>query len=313
MIEVLFTESAAGSMQYAKSEKNIIGSTFGVVLLTDDGHNPTPEEIAREQARVEKEFRRKQENAVPMEGSPRDVACFPLSLSMGDISDPISDKRAAFIQSTVLIPGPDFAGIGQTEVNTARESLSKVLDAIEQGQPIRIWYSQNPDELCGLCHLLTLLPKNADLRVVQLPPYELGENTMTTYSGWGEIDPMDFGRYQRLERPLTDMERRRFVALWRELQAENGPIRAVVNGQLSTVGADFYDCFILRELAEQPETFQEARLIGEILGRYQLGISDSLIALRIEEFISRGMLEPVTEPEDNCPIYHRWLRKVGTI
>lgn len=309
MIEVLFTESAAGSMQYAKNVKNIIG----IVLLTDDGHEPTPEEIAREQARVEEEHRNKQENAVPMEGSPKDVACFPLSLSMGDISDPISDKRAAFIQSTVLIPGSDFADIGQTEVNTARESLSKILTAIEQGQPIRFWYSRNPDELCGLCHLLTLLPKNADLRVVELPTYELEENTMITYSSWGEVDPMRLGSYQRLERPLTDMERRHFIALWRELVVENGDLRAVINGRLCTVDAGFYDRFIILELSKQPETFQEARVIGEILGKYQLGISDSLVALRIEEFISRGMLQPVTEPETDRPNYHRWLRKGETI
>ena len=97
--------------------------------------------------------------------------------------------------------------------------------------------------------------------------------------------------------------------LWRTMQQENSPLRAMVNGQLLSVGADFYDGIILRELEKQPREFHEGRLIGEILGRYQLGLGDSLIALRIEEFISRGMLTPATLPCEDRPIYHRYLRK----
>ncbi|MBE6950786.1 MAG: DUF1835 domain-containing protein [Ruminococcaceae bacterium] len=278
MIEVLFTESAAGSILSARQV----------------------EWNTRISAKIDHQ----------MEENHRNVVCFPLSLSMGDLSDPLSDHRAAFIQSMVLIPGSDFSNIGQTEVSTARESLEKVLAAIEDGQPIRIWYSQNPDELCGLFHLLTILPANADIRVVELPRYEVHENTLLSYSGWGEVNPMELGSLQRLEWPLTAIERRYFANMWRELQRENGPLRAVINGRLCTVGTDFYDHFILRELQKQPSEFHEARLIGEILGRYQLGISDSLIALRIEDFISRGMLEPITQPGEDRPIYHRYLRKV---
>jgi hypothetical protein len=97
--------------------------------------------------------------------------------------------------------------------------------------------------------------------------------------------------------------------LWRTMQAQNSPLRAMVNGRLLSVGADFYDGIILREIEKQPREFHEGRLIGEILGRYQLGLGDSLIALRIEEFISRGMLTPATEAEPDRPIYHRFLRK----
>ena len=83
----------------------------------------------------------------------------------------------------------------------------------------------------------------------------------------------------------------------------------MVNGKLCTVEADFYDWLILRELEKQPEEFHEARLIGEILGKYPLGLGDFQIAQRIEEFISWGMLTPVTKPAENEPIYHRWLKR----
>ena len=91
MIEILFTESACGSIKLAKSVKNIVGSSTGVIFYHPDGREPTPEDLECEIARVEEQARIKRENAVQMEGSPRDVVCFPLNLSMGDISEPFSD------------------------------------------------------------------------------------------------------------------------------------------------------------------------------------------------------------------------------
>ena len=96
MLEILFTEGAAGSIQYAKSIKNIVDCSTSVFIRKADGSEVTPEELVLEQARVEDVLRKKHENAVPMEGNIEDILCFPLNLSMGDISDPFSDSRSDF-------------------------------------------------------------------------------------------------------------------------------------------------------------------------------------------------------------------------
>ena len=306
MIEILFTESAAGSMKVAKGTKSSLGSSTSVFIKHDDDIGQSPGAPDRKQAQVEEEYRNKLENAVPMEGTAQDVVWFPLNLSMGDISDPFSDKRAEFLQSTVLIGGPEFANIGRELMGTARKSRERILSPAE---PVRIWTSRNPDELCGFCHILTCLPETADIRVVELPAGEVIGDELRTYSGWGDIEPTDLGRFQTLERLLTATERRDLTALWRKLQEENGPLRAVVGGKLRTVKADHYDELFLRELYRQPEEFHEARFIGEILGKYPIGFGDSLIALRVEEWIAQGIVTPITAPEDGLPIYHRYLRR----
>lgn len=306
MLEILFTEGAAGSMQYAKNIKNVVGFSASVFIRKEDGSEPTLEELAREQARVEEELRKKRENAVPMEGSSENVLCFPLNLSMGDISDPFSDSRTDFLQSLVLIAGDRFDDVGREMMNTARKSLERLRSATG---PVRLWFSHQPDEYCGFCHLLTLLPEDADIRVVELPDYEVLGREVRTYTGWGDIEPTELGRFQAMERPLTATERRDLTALWRKLQEENGPLRAVIGGKLRTVKADHYDELFLRELYRQPEEFHEARFIGEILGKYPIGIGDSLIALRVEEWIAQGIVTPITAPEDGLPIYHRYLRR----
>ena len=72
-----------------------------------------------------------------------------------------------------------------------------------------------------------------------------------------------------------------------------------------------YDGFIRREIAAEAGAFHEAKLIGRVLGKYKLGVGDAWIALRIEEMIHSGELEALAEPEEDMPLYHRFLRKRG--
>lgn len=304
MIEILFSEGAAGSILDAIRLENAVWRSTEDFLRAVENGETKPKKM---EGKPSQEL----ENGVQVEGERRNIACFPLSLSLGDVSEPFSDGRAEFLQSMVRMDGEEFSGVGRELLETARMGLKTVLAAADAGEPVRIWYSRNPDEFCGFCHLLSLLPKGADIRVVELPEYEVLGRELRTYSGWADMEPADFDRFRARERSLTDHERRYFTGLWRELQAENGPLRAVVNGRLCTVEADFYDGFLLRELENQPREFHEARFIGTVLGKYLPGLSDWLIAQRLEAFISRGMLTPATEPEEHHPIYHRILRKEG--
>lgn len=96
---------------------------------------------------------------------------------------------------------------------------------------------------------------------------------------------------------------------WAQLQKENAPLRIYLNGSLQSVPETIYDSFILRELEAQPDEFMEAHAIGTILGKYQLGIGDVWVALRIEQFIQEGMLEVLTTSDRGWPIYRRMLCK----
>lgn len=58
------------------------------------------------------------------------------------------------------------------------------------------------------------------------------------------------------------------------------------------------------------DEFPESHLIGNVIGRYQLGIGDAQIHQRVEKMISEGKLEPITQPEEGDIIYRRKLRKL---
>jgi hypothetical protein len=65
--------------------------------------------------------------------------------------------------------------------------------------------------------------------------------------------------------------------------AENAPLRANINGKLTSVPENFYDFIITNNLPD--DDFIMARFIGKLLGEYRLGISDSWYALRINRLV----------------------------
>lgn len=216
--------------------------------------------------------------------APADIYCFNLGLSMGDLT-----KKEY----------PD---------------LTELLTRAEHGEELRIWYSQkSPEEYCGFCWLMAKLKETetAKLYAVPLPDYfELPNNCTMTCSDWGEVEPELRKPFLQKKTPLL---RAHFVGAymhWQKLEEENAPLRAVVNGSLVSVPADFYDHFILRELEKETGEFMEARLIGKVMGFYQLGIGDELLHQRMETFIQKGILEIVSPAAEGNPASRRILRKV---
>lgn len=339
MLEVVFSDSALGSMALASGgpESKIAGAV-GIIGQHADGSPFTEKEVQAYQRQFEERERRNWANALPFESRRADILCFPLALSVGEIDeDGIGPGREAALEKLMSIYPAEGQDAMIHLLDTARESLA-ALHARAGGEPVRIWTSQNPDERCGLAWVAAQLePLGLDklaVTVVELPefirtdwaPVELPDpaewpeslaavpqkdgSVVVSPTGWAEIEPHQFGRLaQELGRPVPMGELRALAHQWRLLKRENAPLRAVLNGRLVSVPESLYDPFLWREIEAQPEEFQEAQVIGRVLGRYQLGIGDGWAALRIEELIRQGQLTPVGRPKPDAPLYHRLLRR----
>lgn len=320
MLEVVFSDSAAGAMLVAIGHRHSVGSATGVIFVNEDGEQNTtiPQaEIEKLQREAKKRERQVWENAVPFEGKREGVINLPLALSVGHISQTgIGTEREKAIS---LLAGtfPDIAHQVTDELlDTARRSYAELLKQVQNGEPMRIWASREPDTMCGLYWLMAQLRpvglEKLDVTVVELPKWEeRPDGCIVQYTSWGEIEPYRFGEMALSEKKLPVNLLRSMASRWVELQQENAALRAVLNGKLVSVPESLYDTFILRELAKQENEFKEALLVGQVLGKYQLGIGDAWIALRIEQFIKDGLLIPITAPEADAPIYHRILQKTG--
>ena len=318
MIEILFSESAAGCLSVAACNGNYIGGVSSAIIVGEDGENQTSnqEEIQKMIRESEERERRNWEKAIPLKIERTDILCFPLTLSVGEITEPgIGEQREATLKKLMSIYPDNIKPAALEMLDTAKKSLKELFDRAEKGEAIRIWTSDTPDEACGFCWLIDQLKsigfENLDITYVKLPDFHvMPDGTVVLYSGWGEVAPHQWGHLASYGQKLPVNYMHALSFRWQQLKKENAPLRAVVNRQLVSVSETFYDPFILRELDDQNDEFMEANLIGKVIGKYSIGISDSLIALRIDSFINDGMLKPITQAKPEDPSYHRMLRKV---
>lgn len=318
VVEIVFSESARGSLVVGQSygKGKYPGGAVGVLLHKEDGTRPTEAELRDARARAREQHRREWENAVPMGGKPGDVYGFDLAWSMGEIcEDGIGDRRRAVLEKLSGFDPPEACARLEEKLEAARKALDAVLERCAAGEDVRIWYSHAPDEMCGMHWFMArlgTLKRRGTVWLVRLPEWEYREDgVILSHNGWGEIGPGQWGSYRRLQQEAKPAFFAVCAEKWSRLREENAPLRVFLNGSLQSAPEDIYDSFILREIEAQPRVFPEPLVIGNVLGKYRLGIGDAWVALRIEKLIEKGMLEILEPaPEGDCG-YRRKLRKHG--
>lgn len=297
MLEVVFSDSTKGSMKMAKNYngKNMLGGTIGYI-----GEKPS-------KAELKKHF-----EGQAVGGSPQDVVYIGFYLDIGDISGEIDgiERQNIFRKIWGWFKFDDKER--EQFFQNQRKDMEKLLSAANNGTPIRIWKSSAPYSTCGIYFVCNIL-RNIDCKisVVSLPEYkQISENEIVAYSNWGEVEPGKFYQFLPLERQLSKIEKQVCSDHWSDLTVQNSPLRAIVNGRLISVPEDFYDYVITKNLPE--DDFVMARLIGKLIGEYNLGVSDSWYALRIDNMIEENKLIVVENKDDAHP-YGKVLRKVEVI
>ena len=89
MIEIVFGESACGSLKIAQTygKGKYRGSAVSIFMRHEDGSVPSSDEMKKAQLQAQEQERIAWENAIPLGGKSCDVYCFDMALSVGDISD----------------------------------------------------------------------------------------------------------------------------------------------------------------------------------------------------------------------------------
>ncbi|SDI46596.1 DUF3658 domain-containing protein [Desulfosporosinus hippei] len=318
MIEIVFSDSACGSLKVAQryGTGQYQGGCMGVVISHADGNKPTKEEVEAVRREAEEKARLAWESAVPLGGNIADIYGFNLMLSVGDISEnqPGIKRKQTLEHLYSVYPNDEGHQAAQEIFKRVKADLKRVQERTAVGESLRIWYSNQPDEMCGLYWFMEQLNQwkvhCKQIAIVKLPEWDADEKgNIVQKSGWGGVAPGEWHRFLALQKPVLPVFEQSCASHWQELQRENAPLRATLNGQLISAPETLYDDFIFREIAAEGEEFQEAKVIGRVIGKYQLGIGDSWVALRIEKMIREGKLEAVSAVAEDMPIYHRVLKK----
>lgn len=285
MIEVMFGESEAGSMKAAKC--TVVGHTVTTKTInTSDG--PTSVWISRKN-KSQRKMPSEEGFAGWIPGTSEEVVCLGFLLDVGDIREPVDSRYRRELVGSLY----EMADICDTYVN----ELARLKKYLEDGENIRIWYSDAPYSRCGFYHLCKMLQDYENtVRVVKLPEYSVRTSSIVFHNSWGNVPAEEFSAFLPYEKCLSKEELRMYAMLWSDLVEDNSPLRAMANGRLVGVPEDFYDFLIWKRLTGEP--VRQARLIGDILGYYQLNVGDWWYAKRIEHYIKQGRINVVEDSED---------------
>ena len=212
MIEVLFGESEAASMKAAKSTV-VLSKTDGPTAIWTAGKKKPP----------------RKEKGQWIQGTDDEVICLGFMMDIGDIQEKSdSEYRKNLIYSLYAQEqwgknediDRELRAVGDIYCS----ELARLRNDLENGEPIRIWYSDAPYSLCGFYHLCSWL-KNCD-----------------------------------------------------------------------HVPEDFYDFLLWGSLTQKPE--KEARIIGNLLGKFRIGVGDFWFSKRIDYFIKKGKIKILRDSEN---------------
>lgn len=160
MIEVLFGESEAASMKAAKSME-IVGYANGPTSVLVTGKETPPERTF----------------AGWVEGTSEDVVCLGFMLDIGNIKEPIdSPYRKNLIYSMYAqnqyVKNPEIDQELKLTGEVYLNELLRLKEYLENGETIRVWYSDAPYSICGFYSLCRILQKYKNkIHIVKLPEY----------------------------------------------------------------------------------------------------------------------------------------------
>ena len=315
-MDVLFMESAAGGLKYAMDygrREYKEPHFFAVIVTKKDGSPVTPEEEREARRQAIEQEKAAWRQAKPVSGKKADIFCLPLALQTGDISELLpGEKRAERLRRlTIDIPEKERDYVEKIVPGVLKD-LEKIKKKLDKGESLRIWYSNNPDEYFGMLWFCAWLDSLGEFEnkiyTVCLPLWRETPYGKINYSGWGEVR-MEYWHELYSPVQLRNIDIKMYANEWKKLMAENGPLRAVINGRSQSVPEDFYDSFIIKEIQKQPEEFLQAQVVGSVIGRYQLGINTGFITARMEKMAEKGMLTPLTQPPEDWPLYHRKMKR----
>lgn len=121
----------------------------------------------------------------------------------------------------------------------------------ENGEPLRVWYSQDPDEMAGFWWPMSELEDLEDIQIhgIELPSYyECTNGDVIIWEKWCEVSPEEWPLFLSKGNLLPRNYRRGCALEWQELVWEDAPLRAVVNGKLVSASEKLYDCFLRKDV-----------------------------------------------------------------
>ena len=232
------------------------------------------------------------------------IVCINLMLDIGRLNEGIISRYRKELPDRMISCGVyDFDKempsvlIGEKSV----QNIEILLKNISDEKDIRIWYSESPHSTCGMYFVCSLLcDHDVNVYVLKCPDTFTFRSTTQFIHGWGMLQYYDiqnhFEELVKREEKLSQERIELYAMHWEKLVEENASLRAVISGVPTSVGEDFYDYLILRELDGKP--VEQNELVFRVMSETHFGVYGFWYKYRIRELIKNGLIEVVEDSDE---------------
>lgn len=162
------------------------------------------------------------------------AVCYEEDFSLGKLLPQTEQARAAQLQSCGL-------PVTWEELEKRNKPFWKVF---ESSRNFRVWTSDSPYEAAGLCWFCYLCQNKSDaVKNILLCSLSSLPDTRAI-----DINTMEEEEYKLLLRRPKRVQTEGYARRWEKLLAENALLRLTKDGEICSVGEDFFDKSLLRRL-----------------------------------------------------------------
>ena len=233
-----------------------------------------------------------------------DIVTFDLMLDIGFLDQDVESRYRLELPDRFLsriycnaVENEDFSEYGKEILR----DLSVLKERLKAKEPVRVWYSDYPESLCGFFWACTLFRDyDSEIYAMYAPKSDVHKNNRHLAKGWGSFNQFSLGDYFDLQRLLSREEIETCAEHWDMLVEQNAPLRAVINGIPVSVDKDFYDRFIIPKIPDGP--IKDSELVWRVIKGNEF-LPPSWIYSRVYDMIDEGVFKVVGTAPTAYPEY----------
>lgn len=207
------------------------------------------------------------------------VLALPSDLQFGNLKRlNASDSDFYQFKASQLGLGRRGGTDAQSLQSADQAAITQLKAAIHVNTPLRIWWTDVPNDVIGLWWLADLCAKQKlAIQQVHVPtifPHPT-QSALYKITNLGELDPDWLDALAQTATTLTVRDLTAFSFGWQNLHSASNEVRILLNTELLSVPETYFDPLILAAVKTPPKTFAEhVKAIGHLIGEYQISLPD---------------------------------------
>lgn len=183
-----------------------------------------------------------------------------------------------------------FINYGVEDLKENYNKFYNEISEINDKDTLYLWYGSS-QEFCGMLYTLEIL-KNRNLNIYLINVTDMvvkHEHSVHIFKHAGDIAPEDIVKCASVRQELNSNKYKELLSTWEVLKKDNCILRVLKDEKVRSEAENYFDMDILKYT---PKEFRRsARVVGSVIGKSDMAISDDYIFWRVKELAKSGKID----------------------